>query len=30
VLLMAASGLSRSMRSMEIRVPDAFFVDVES
>ncbi len=30
VLLMVASGISRSMRSMEIRIPDAFFADVES
>ena len=30
LLLMVASGISRSMRSMEIRIPDAFFADVES
>jgi hypothetical protein len=30
LLLMLACGVSRSMRSMEIRVPYGFFVDVES
>ncbi|HEY2152230.1 MAG TPA: hypothetical protein VGH34_15585 [Vicinamibacterales bacterium] len=30
LLLMMASGISRSVRSMEIRIPDAHFTDVES
>lgn len=30
VLLMVASGFSRSLRSVEMRVPQGFFVDVES
>jgi hypothetical protein len=30
LLLMLASGLSRSIRSVELRVPDAYFTDVES
>src|SRR5262249_25881945 len=30
ILLMAASGLSRSLRSMEVRIPEAYFSDVES
>jgi hypothetical protein len=30
LLLMAASGLSRSLRSVEMRVPHAYFADVES
>jgi hypothetical protein len=30
VLLMAASALSRSVRSMEFRIPDAYFTDDES
>ncbi len=30
LLLMIASGISRSVRSMEIRIPEAYFIDVES
>jgi hypothetical protein len=30
LILMTASGISRSVRSMEIRIPEAFFTDVES
>jgi hypothetical protein len=30
ILLMAASGLSRSLRSVEMRVPHGYFADVES
>jgi hypothetical protein len=30
LLLMTASGISRSLRSMEIRIPEAYFTDVES
>ncbi len=30
VLLMLASGVSRSMRSVEFRIPDGYFADVES
>jgi len=30
LLLMIASGISRSARSMEIRIPEAYFTDVES
>jgi hypothetical protein len=30
VLLMTASGISRSMRSMELRIPEAYYTDVES
>ncbi len=30
LLLMAASGISRSVRSMEMRIPEGYFTDVES
>ena len=30
LLLMLACGISRSMRSMEFRIPYGFFVDIES
>jgi hypothetical protein len=30
VLLMTASGISRSARSIELRIPEAYFADVES